>query len=129
MRPRHDIDRAEPFGLAGAKIIADRLRRQLPSRSDACDSRMAPGASRASSYYLGRGIGTALLRHLERFANDAGITRVFLSTTPFLDEAIALYERFGFVRCDHPPHELHGTPLFTVEKLLRADAGARHNGL
>jgi len=54
----------------------------------------------------------------ERFAFAACAPRVFVSTTPFLHEAIALYERCGFVRCPDPHHALHGTPLFTLEKWL-----------
>jgi hypothetical protein len=41
-----------------------------------------------------------------------------LSTTPFLDAAIALYERCGFRRTAGGPLELAGTPLFTMEKRL-----------
>jgi GNAT superfamily N-acetyltransferase len=70
----------------------------------------------------GHGIGTALLHQVERRASAARITRMFLSTTPFLDAALALYERFGFVLCNHPPHDLHGTPLLTMEKFLGTDA-------
>ncbi|HYY88911.1 MAG TPA: GNAT family N-acetyltransferase [Chloroflexota bacterium] len=73
----------------------------------------------------GHGIGTALLNQVERFAVAARAPRVFLSTTPFLDAAIALYERCGFVRCSDPPHALHGTPLFTMQKALVATGAWR----
>jgi GNAT superfamily N-acetyltransferase len=63
-----------------------------------------------------RGIGALLLRHVEEFARSEGVSRLFLSTTPFLDRAIRLYERFGFRRTLEGPHELFGTPLFTMEK-------------
>jgi GNAT superfamily N-acetyltransferase len=68
----------------------------------------------------GRGIGTALVERVERFAFAARAPRVFLSTTPFLHEAIALYERCGFVRCPDTPHALHGTPLFTTGRAVAA---------
>lgn len=64
----------------------------------------------------GRGAGRALLAAVEAFAAERKSHRLFLSTTPFLDAAIALYTRAGFVRCADGPHDLHGTPLFTMEK-------------
>jgi len=67
----------------------------------------------------GQGVGRWLLEHIEGFAQTQVVTRMFLSTTPFLLRAIRLYEGFGFVRIDDGPHELHGTPLFTMEKRLR----------
>ena len=66
----------------------------------------------------GERIGALLLTHIEEFARSQGFSRLFLSTTPFLDQAIRLYERFGFRRTSDGPHELFGTPLFTMEKLL-----------
>jgi len=44
---------------------------------------------------------------------------MLLSTTPFLDDAIRLYQRFGFERIREGPHDLAGTPLFTMEKAVR----------
>jgi GNAT superfamily N-acetyltransferase len=66
----------------------------------------------------GRGIGEVLLNHLERFAAARGHKRLILSTTPFLDRAICLYERFGFARSAEGPQDLYGTPLFTMVKNL-----------
>jgi GNAT superfamily N-acetyltransferase len=66
----------------------------------------------------GRGIGKLLLGEVERLAAVQGARRLFLSTTPFLLAAIQLYERFGFQRTPAGPHELYGTPLFTMEKAL-----------
>jgi len=66
----------------------------------------------------GRHIGELLLAQVEKFANAARLRRLFLSTTPFLGRAIRLYERLGFHRTDEEPHELYGTPLFTMEKTL-----------
>ena len=64
----------------------------------------------------GNGLGELLLSQIESYANEKGCTRLFLSTTPFLDGAIRLYERCGFRRIDEGPHDLFGTPLFTMEK-------------
>ena len=66
----------------------------------------------------GQRLGEALLRRVEEFASARGHRRLYLSTTPFLARAIQLYERAGFRRCDDGPHELCGTPLFTMEKAL-----------
>lgn len=66
----------------------------------------------------GLGIGESLLREIETVALGNGYRRLFLSTTPFLDRAIRLYENFGFARTDEGPHDLFGTPLFTMEKTL-----------
>ena len=66
----------------------------------------------------GRRIGELLLRQVERFASERGFKRLSLSTTPFLDRAIQLYERHGFKRSSEGPHDLSGTPLFTMEKIL-----------
>jgi GNAT superfamily N-acetyltransferase len=64
-------------------------------------------------------VGIRLLRQVEEWAAEQGCDRVFLSTTPFLLNAIALYEKSGFRRIPDPPHDLFGTPLFTMEKLIR----------
>ena len=66
----------------------------------------------------GQGLGRKLLAAVEDFATEAGAARLFLSTTPFLDRAIRLYERAGFRRTAAGPHDLHGTPIFTMEKWL-----------
>jgi len=55
---------------------------------------------------------------IEEYAKGNGCTKLVLSTTPFLDRAIRLYESLGFIRTDEGPYDLHGTPLFTMEKVL-----------
>jgi GNAT superfamily N-acetyltransferase len=66
----------------------------------------------------GSGAGARLLRQVEDWTRGQGLTRLFLSTTPFLDSAIRLYERCGFRQMDDGMHDLFGTPLFTMEKTL-----------
>jgi ribosomal protein S18 acetylase RimI-like enzyme len=66
----------------------------------------------------GRGVGRQLLATVEAFARAHRTSRLFLSTTPFLAAAIQLYERGGFRRTDEGPHDLFGTPLFTMVKEL-----------
>jgi len=69
----------------------------------------------------GHRIGERLLKEVEDYAATHGLERLFLSTTPFLGRAIRLYENFGFRRIAEGPHELLGTPLFTMEKFLAYD--------
>jgi len=64
----------------------------------------------------GGGIATLLLNTAEQAADVFACSRLFLSTTPFLDAAIRLYERAGFRRTDDGPHDLFGTPLMTMVK-------------
>ncbi len=64
----------------------------------------------------GAGIGRQLLERAEEYAIRNGFERLFLSTTPFLESAIQLYERYGFSRSDKKPDDLFGTPLFTMVK-------------
>ncbi len=66
----------------------------------------------------GQRTGELLLTHVAEFATTQNFQRLLLSTTPFLDRAIRLYEHFGFRRTDEEPHELFGTPLFAMEKIL-----------
>ena len=66
----------------------------------------------------GKGIGRRLLDCAEEFAVQSGCQSLFLSTTPFLTRAILLYEHYGFQRTGEGPHDLFGTPLFTMAKIL-----------
>lgn len=67
----------------------------------------------------GHGVGRRLMEHAQAFATTHGCGRIYLSTTPFLSQAIRLYESFGFRQCGTA--NLHGTPLLTLEKALPAD--------
>jgi GNAT superfamily N-acetyltransferase len=69
----------------------------------------------------GRGIGELLLREIESFALRNGCTRLALSTTPFLNGAIHLYERCGFKRTLEGPNDLFGTALFSMAKALNGE--------
>ena len=64
-------------------------------------------------------IGASLLKQVEDFAYSHKHKRLILSTTPFLFSAIRLYERMGFKRTNEGPHDLFGTPLFTMEKEIK----------
>lgn len=73
----------------------------------------------------GQRVGELLLKEAESLALTHGCKRLFLSTTPFLSRAIRLYERCGFRRSGEGPHDLFGTPLFTMEKILPAEKPPR----
>jgi GNAT superfamily N-acetyltransferase len=80
----------------------------------------------------GKRIGWLLLEYAEKYALKNGSKRLLLSTTPFLTRAITLYEQFGFQRTDEGPHDLSGTPIYTMEKRLSnhepsGDQGTIHN--
>ena len=66
----------------------------------------------------GQDIGELLLEEIEKVARALGYERLLLCTTPFLNRAIRLYERFGFRRSDEGAKDLCGTPLFTMMKTL-----------
>lgn len=66
----------------------------------------------------GQRIGARLLDQVEQFAREQGADHLYLSTTPFLERAIRLYERCGFRRSEEGPLTLFGTPLFTMVKTL-----------
>ena len=66
----------------------------------------------------GMNIGRRLLELIESYALENGFSRLYLSTTPFLTRAIRLYEHFGFKRIKEETPDLHGTPLFSMEKYI-----------
>jgi GNAT superfamily N-acetyltransferase len=68
----------------------------------------------------GFGIGRRLLKTIEDFAIENEFKTLFLYTTPFLLDAIRLYEQNGFERTDEKASadEFFGTPWFVMEKKL-----------
>jgi ribosomal protein S18 acetylase RimI-like enzyme len=65
----------------------------------------------------GRGIGKLLLARVEDFACAKGYERLLLNTTPFMNRAIRLYERFGFAFTG-TEHTWFGTRLRSMTKEL-----------
>jgi GNAT superfamily N-acetyltransferase len=63
----------------------------------------------------GQGAGTLLLNATETFAAVHQYRRLVLDTTPFLLEAVRLYERQGF-RLTGEQSDLFGTPLAVMAK-------------
>ena len=68
-------------------------------------------------------MGEMLLTRIEAFAFAQGCKRLFLSTTPFLQRAIKLYERHGFQRISDPPHVYLARPCLR----WRRDSNKRAN--
>jgi GNAT superfamily N-acetyltransferase len=66
----------------------------------------------------GKHVGRALFAAAFNLAVERRARRIYLSTTPFLFDAIRFYESLGFVRTGEPPDDLFGTPLFTMAKPL-----------
>lgn len=64
----------------------------------------------------GHQIGEHLLIGIERYSINKGFRRLTLSTTPFLNRAIRLYEKLGFVRSG--TDDLFGTPLVKMKREL-----------
>ena len=72
------------------------------------------------------GIASLLMATIECFAvvNKAG--SLFLTTTPFLDDAIRLYSRLGFVLGNEHPQDLYGTPLLGMRKYLKSEGQSKN---
>lgn len=54
--------------------------------------------------HRGSGLGRRMLEGALEEARRRGIRKVTLETAEVLREAVALYERYGFVRCPEPPN-------------------------
>ena len=66
----------------------------------------------------GRGVGRELLAELESFARGRGARRLVLETGPQQAEALALYERAGFVETPCWGEYAHGNNSICFEKPL-----------
>jgi GNAT superfamily N-acetyltransferase len=64
-----------------------------------------------------KGLGKELMRHAEKMAIKEGAKSLELTTTPFLFEAIRLYEYFGFKENGYD--NLHGTLLIRMIKYFK----------
>ena len=69
--------------------------------------------------WRGAGLGSRMLRHLEGLARRHGHTRVVLDTNRALSEAIALYERAGYVEVERYNDNPYAQAWF--EKVLDPD--------
>jgi GNAT superfamily N-acetyltransferase len=62
-----------------------------------------------------RGIGSTLTKKAIDYAKENGATKVWLDTTPRLNEAMALYQKHGFVRCGHLRKHYWGEDVYLYE--------------
>jgi putative acetyltransferase len=69
--------------------------------------------------YRGIGLGKSLLQEIDNYARSTGFGMITLSTTPFLHDAIRLYEHWGFQFIEGGASDLDGTPLLSMEKIVR----------
>ena len=67
----------------------------------------------------GMKVGYFLLKTIEEYARINNCNELLLNTTPYLNKAIKLYEKFGFKIINKPPYDLFKTPLFSMKKLLK----------
>ncbi len=69
----------------------------------------------------GKGIGKTLMEEAIKFCQARLISRIFLWTTPALQQARRLYEQFGFVLVSETPHQDWGKAVVhqRFELLLR----------
>ena len=125
-----------PRGFAATAITAEEVTARMSEgpvwvalRKDSICGTVAAVARGATLYVRGmavlpsvRGqrVGQALLQQVEIFAAEHRHETLVLTTTPFLDSAIRLYEKSGFYRTADGSTDLYGTPLFTMEKRLGA---------
>jgi RimJ/RimL family protein N-acetyltransferase len=79
-----------PEGIVGRLSIA---RDPHPASHHVADLGLMVAAPRRR-----QGVGTALLTEAVRWARDSDVTKLELHVFPHNEGAIALYERFGFVR-------------------------------
>ena len=66
----------------------------------------------------GKKIAYQLMKTLEDCGREEGYKRIYLYTTTFLDNAIRLYEKFGFTRYGNPADHWMGTTVIQFEKYL-----------
>ena len=67
----------------------------------------------------GKKIAYLLLKAIEEYAVENNCDELLLNTTPYLNKAIRLYDKFGFKIINKPPYELFETPLFNMKKSLK----------
>jgi N-acetylglutamate synthase-like GNAT family acetyltransferase len=69
--------------------------------------------------FQGQKVGLNLLKTAENYAFNFQVSCMYLFTTPFLYQAIHLYEKFEFVKKKHRIDNLYGTPLIYMEKYIK----------
>ena len=68
--------------------------------------------------HQGRGVGKALTQHVIEYARKEGCHKVWLDTSPKLEEAVWLYKGMGFKECGFFKRHYWGTDICFYELLL-----------
>jgi len=126
--PPESVHALDPAALAGPDISFWTAREDSRLLGCAALKHLAPGdgeikSMRTAERARGRGIASALLRHLLTEARNSGYRRLFLETgsQEFFAPARRLYERHGFAAC--PPFAGYALDPNSVFMVLELDAG------
>ena len=126
--PPESVHALDPAALAGPGISFWTAREDSRLLGCAALKHLAPGdaeikSMRTAEAARGRGVASALLRHLLAEARHSGCRRVFLETGSheFFAPARRLYQRHGFAAC--PPFAGYEPDPNSVFMSLLLDAG------
>jgi len=126
--PPESVHALEPAALAGPDVGFWTAREDSRLLGCAALKRLSPGdgeikSMRTAEWARGRGVASALLRHLLAEARTTGYRRLYLETgsQEFFAPARRLYERHGFAAC--PPFADYVPDPHSVFMTLRLDAG------
>ena len=126
--PPESVHALDPAALAGPGISFWTARQDSLLLGCAALKHLASGdaeikSMRTANAARGRGVASALLRHVLAEARDSGYERLFLETgsQEFFAPARRLYERHGFVGC--PPFAGYEADPNSVFMSLHLDAG------
>ena len=125
--PPESVHALDPAALAGPGISFWTAREDSLLLGCVALKNLAPGegeikSMRTAERARGRGVATALLRHVLAEARDAGFQQLFLETgsQEFFAPARRLYLRHGFAAC--PPFAGYVPDPHSVFMTLRLDA-------
>ena len=126
--PPESVHALDPAALAGPGVSFWTARQDSRLLGCAALKHLASGdaeikSMRTANAARGRGVASALLRHVLAEARDSGYERLFLETgsQEFFAPARRLYERHGFVGC--PPFAGYEADPNSVFMSLHLDAG------
>jgi putative acetyltransferase len=126
--PPESVHALDPAALAGPGVSFWTAREDSRLLGCAALKHLAPGEAeiksmRTAAAARGRGVASALLRHLLAEARTGGYRRLFLDTgsQEFFAPARRLYERHGFEDC--PPFAGYELDPNSVFMTLQLDAG------
>ena len=126
--PQESVHALDPAALAGPGISFWTAREDSRLLGCAALKHLAPGdaeikSMRTANAARGRGVASALLRHVLAEARHSGYRRLYLETgsQEFFAPARRLYERHGFTDC--PPFASYELDPNSVFMTLRIDAG------